>query len=117
MFDGIRGPEMLPGPQVQSDEDFLANVRAHAATGFHPAGTCKMGVDPMAVVAPDLRVHGVSGLRVADASIMPLLVSGNTNAPCIMIGEKAADLIRAAGTETMPVSRSVEAPRPCSAPC
>ncbi|KAB0581422.1 FAD-binding protein [Ideonella dechloratans] len=96
VFDGIRGPEMLPGPQVQSDEDFLANVRAHAATVFHPAGTCKMGVDPMAVVAPDLRVHGVRGLRVADASIMPVLVSGNTNAPCIMIGEKAADLIHAA---------------------
>ncbi|MFP6847546.1 MAG: GMC family oxidoreductase N-terminal domain-containing protein [Pseudomonas sp.] len=93
-FDGLRGAEMLPGPEVQSDEQLLAHLRECAATVFHPVGTCKMGTDEMAVVTPELKVLGVSNLRVADASIMPTLISGNTNAPCIMIGEKAADLIR-----------------------
>lgn len=92
-FDGIRGKEMLPGAQVQTDEQWMTYVREYAATVFHPVGTCKMGVDPASVVGPDLKVHGVQGLRVVDASIMPTLISGNTNAPCIMIGEKAADLI------------------------
>ncbi len=100
-FGDIRGTEMLPGVDVQTDAQLRDYIRDHAATVFHPAGTCKMGVDPMAVVAPDLRVHGVYGLRVADASIMPLLVSGNTNAPCIMIGEKAADLIQSAASTTV----------------
>lgn len=93
-FDAIRGEEMLPGPQVQSDEQLLAHLRDYAATVFHPVGTCKMGTDEAAVVSPQLKVRGLANLRVADASIMPTLISGNTNAPCIMIGEKAADLIR-----------------------
>lgn len=93
-FADIRGEEMLPGPQVQSDEELLAHLREKAATVFHPVGTCKMGSDDAAVVTPELKVRGVANLRVADASIMPTLISGNTNAPCIMIGEKAADLIR-----------------------
>ncbi|MBD9482524.1 GMC family oxidoreductase N-terminal domain-containing protein [Pseudomonas sp. PDM14] len=93
-FDALRGAEMLPGPQVQTDEQLLAHLRDYAATVFHPVGTCKMGCDDMAVVTPQLKVRGVDNLRVADASIMPTLISGNTNAPCIMIGERAADFIR-----------------------
>lgn len=92
-FDEIRGEEMLPGKAVQTDEQLLAYVRDYAATVFHPVGTCKMGVDAMSVVSPQLQVQGIKGLRVVDASIMPTLISGNTNAACIMIGEKAADLI------------------------
>ncbi|HYD05180.1 MAG TPA: GMC oxidoreductase, partial [Reyranella sp.] len=85
--------ERAPGSQRQSDEDIIEWVKATAETTYHPVGTCKMGVDPMAVVDPKLRVHGITGLRVADASIMPTLTSGNTNAPSIMIGERASDLI------------------------
>ncbi|WP_432696396.1 GMC family oxidoreductase [Marinobacterium sp. YM272] len=92
-FAPHRGKEMLPGKEVQSDEELLAYIREYAATVFHPVGTCKMGVDEQAVVTPDLRVRGIDNLRVADASIMPTLVSGNTNAPCIMIGEKVSDFI------------------------
>jgi choline dehydrogenase len=68
-------------------------VKQAAETTYHPVGTCKMGSDPMAVVDAELRVHGIVGLRVADASIMPSLTSGNTNVPSIMIGEKAADMV------------------------
>nr|GFD51533.1 hypothetical protein [Tanacetum cinerariifolium] len=70
-FDSIRGEEMLPGKAVQTDEQWLAYVRDYAATVFHPVGTCKMGSDAMSVVSPELKVHGIEGLRVVDASIMP----------------------------------------------
>jgi choline dehydrogenase-like flavoprotein len=86
--------EFLPGPGVRSDSELLAHARARGGTVYHPTSTCKMGIDAMAVVDPELRVRGVEGLRVADASVMPTVVSGNTNAAAIMIGEKAADLVR-----------------------
>jgi choline dehydrogenase len=85
--------EYRPGPQADSDEALLEFVRNHGATIFHPVGTCKMGSDEAAVVDARLRVHGMAGLRVVDASIMPTLVSGNTNWPTIMIAEKASDMI------------------------
>lgn len=87
--------EILPGRDQVSDEQLLDFGRRAGILLYHPVGSCKMGVDPMAVVDPKLRVHGLRGLRVADASIMPSMISGNTNAPSIMIGEKAADLILA----------------------
>ena len=86
--------EREPGPQAQSDEDILHWIRDRATTIYHPAGTCRAGQDEMAVVDERLRLRGVDGLRVADASIMPTITSGNTNAPTIMIGEKAAAMIR-----------------------
>jgi choline dehydrogenase len=85
--------ELVPGPQVTSDDDLLQFVRDKGTTVFHPTSTCRMGSDVTAVVDERLRVHGFTGLRVADASIMPTLVSGNTNAACVMIGEKASDMI------------------------
>jgi choline dehydrogenase len=86
--------EYLPGDQVQTDEEMLEYARNYGGTIFHPIGTAKMGQDPMAVVDAELRVHGIAGLRVADGAVMPTMVSGNTNAACIMIGEKCADLVR-----------------------
>jgi len=85
--------ELAPGPALQSDDEIIDWVKRSAETTYHPVGTCKMGQDAMAVVDHELRVHGISGLRIADASIMPTLTSGNTNAPSIMIGEKAADMV------------------------
>ena len=82
--------ELYPGTTCDSDEEILNFCRAAGSTVFHPVGTCKMGSDPYSVVDDQLRVRGIDGLRIADASVMPTLVSGNTNAPCIMIGEKAA---------------------------
>ena len=85
--------EIAPGKQRVTDDEILDWVRAAGETTYHPVGTCKMGTDALAVVDDQLRVRGIQGLRVADASIMPTLTSGNTNAPSIMIGEKAADLV------------------------
>lgn len=92
-FDPYRGPEIAPGTAVRTDDEIDAFIRAKADSAYHPSCTCKMGVDEMAVVDPETRVRGLEGLRVVDASIMPSIVSGNLNAPTIMIGEKAADII------------------------
>jgi choline dehydrogenase len=86
--------ETAPGVAIHTDEDIAADVRARGVSNLHPVGTCGMGHGTMAVVDPRLRVHGVGGLRVVDASIMPVIVAGNTNAPTIMIAEKAADMIK-----------------------
>lgn len=91
----FRPQEMLPGQEYQSDEELIQRAGDIATTIFHPVGTCKMGDDPMAVVDSKLRVHGIGNLRVVDASIMPTIVSGNTNSPVIMIAEKAAEAILA----------------------
>lgn len=85
-FDEFRGKEIAPGMGVQTDAALIAYIRDTAKTVWHPVGTCKMGTDPMAVLDPELRVHGIEGLRVVDASIMPTITTGNTNAPTIAIG-------------------------------
>jgi len=93
-LSGFVESEYLPGPKVQTDAEWLEHARQTGGTVFHPTSTCKMGQDPRSVVDPELRVRGIAGLRVADASVMPTVVSGNTNAASIMIGEKCADLVR-----------------------
>ncbi len=93
--------EHLPGAAAESDESLLAHIRATSTTIFHPAGTCRMGGDEASVVDPELRVRGIDGLRVADASIMPTVVSGNTNAACIMIGEKCAEMVKASARQRL----------------
>ena len=95
-FDRWRGRERHPGPEIDDSDALRDWVRRNAATIFHPVGTCRMGADPDSVVDPELRVRGVDGLRVIDASVMPAIVGGNTNAPTIMIAEKGADLIKRA---------------------
>jgi choline dehydrogenase len=92
-FETYRGEELHPGSKVTREEEIAAFIRAEAQTLYHPVGTCRMGTDGMAVVDDRLRVRGIERLRVADASIMPRIPSGNTNAPTIMIAEKAADMI------------------------
>ena len=86
--------ELLPGAGARSDDDLLAHLRARSQTLYHPAGTCRMGTDPLAVVDPTLRVRGIDGLRVVDASVIPRLPSGHTNWPTVMVAERAADLVR-----------------------
>lgn len=94
-MDQYRGKEIVPGENVKTDEQLQEYVRNYAHTIYHPVGTCKMGKDKMAVVDASLKVHGIEGLRVADASIMPTIVNANTNAPAIMIGEKCAAMVLA----------------------
>jgi len=99
--------ELVPGPSVQSRADIVADIRRRAETIYHPVGTCRMGRDPQSVVDPSLRVRGVQGLRVVDASIMPTLVAGNTNAPTMMIAQRAAELIL--GKTKLALSAKLEA--------
>ncbi|MDP3813490.1 GMC oxidoreductase, partial [Pseudomonas sp.] len=103
-LDPFRGRELSPGVAVQSDAELDAFIREHAETAFHPSCSCKMGSDEMAVVDGQGRVHGMQGLRVVDASIMPLITTGNLNAPTIMMAEKIADKIR--GRKPLPRSNA-----------
>jgi choline dehydrogenase len=88
------GREIFPGAGVVDDADLEADIRRRVELLYHPVGTCRMGSDDEAVVDPELRVRGVEGLRVVDASVFPVIPGGNTNAPTIMVAERAADLIR-----------------------
>jgi choline dehydrogenase len=97
-FDPFRGVEIAPGAQVRSEAQMIDFIRRKAETIYHPVGTCRMGSDAASVVDPQLRVRGVDGLRVVDASVMPSLIGGNTNAPTVMIAERAADLIAQAAS-------------------
>jgi choline dehydrogenase len=94
-LDGLRGAELAPGENVRTDSEIDAWIRQNGETIYHPVGTVRMGADAKAPVDEELRVRGIDSLRVIDASVMPTLIGGNTNAPTIMVGEKAADMIRA----------------------
>jgi choline dehydrogenase len=94
-FASYRGDELHPGAHVRNESEIVNFIRSEAQTLYHPVGTCKMGRDELAVVDTQLRVRGIEQLRVVDASVMPRIPAGNTNAPTIMIAEKAADMIRA----------------------
>src|SRR5262249_2239064 len=95
-FAATIAEELKPGPACASDEALIADIRARAYSVFHPCGTCRMGPDPdSAVVDAKLKVHGFEGLRVVDASVFPTIPSANTNAPAMMVGERAAELMRA----------------------
>jgi choline dehydrogenase len=113
-FASYRECEIAPGADLQGDEELAKAVRERIGTAYHPVGTCKMGSDDMAVVDSELRVHGMRGLRVVDASVMPTLVAGNTNAPTIMVAEKASDMILAARaserTSSVSISPDVKLP-------
>lgn len=104
-WEPVRGAEIRPGPQAQSDAALKDYIRASSQTCFHPVGTCAMGKEPQHVVDAELRVRGVDGLRVVDAAIIPRMIGGNTNAPVIMIAEKAADMIR--GRPPLPAAQNV----------
>ena len=93
-FDGIRGKELNPGEDFQSDDELNAFVRSNAESAYHPCGTCRMGADEDSVVDPCARVKGIDKLRIADASIFPRITNGNLNAPTIMVAERIADLIK-----------------------
>ncbi|MFZ1988669.1 MAG: GMC oxidoreductase, partial [Alphaproteobacteria bacterium] len=105
----LTGKEITPGAEIESDQEIEAFVRETAATMYHPVGTCTMGTGAEAVVDPELRVHGIANLRVIDASIMPTVPGGNTNAPSMMIGEKGADLLRGRSLPAEDVRRSANA--------
>ena len=92
-FDDYRGEEIAPGPEVETDEEIIDFIAREGESAYHPSCTCRMGTDDMAVTDPELKVHGIEGLRVVDASVMPAVTNGNIYAPVLMIAEKAADLI------------------------
>jgi choline dehydrogenase-like flavoprotein len=92
-FAPYRGSEAIPGTAIQSDDEIVGYIRGGAYTVHHPVSTCRMGTDPLAVVDPELRVVGIEGLRVADASVFPSIIGGNTNAAVVMVAEKAADMM------------------------
>ena len=109
-LDPYRGREILPGEDVRTDDEMDTFVARHAETAYHPSGTCKMGTDPMAVVDPETRVHGIEGLRVIDSSIMPEVTNGNLNAPTIMIGEKGSDHVLGEGMLPASNAEAYQAP-------